>query len=608
MSNKISELIASFPGRPGVYIMKNKSERPIYIGKAKNLKTRVRSYFHNEKGDYRLQIPYLINEVETVDYIITKNESEALILENSLIKTHKPKYNIRLKDDKTYSSLRLSVRDRFPKLTFTRKIKQDGAAYFGPFASQESLRQTTRLVHKLFPIRDCSDTKFNRHKNRPCLSYYIKLCSGPCAGRISSEEYDKLVHQVNIFLSGDRKELIKIIKSNMYRASEETRFDDAAYYRDQLKYIEKNAEVDKLFSSDLSDKDIIGFYREDENYNFTVLQSRNGSVVDKSDFSFKSYNNKTEEIISEFLSRFYSTDRYIPSEIIVSELINDNKFYSVWLTKKRGKKVAITSPKKGAKLRLLESAMSNAKENFLKNKAESKRENSLLDSIKKSLSIKRVPYTIECFDISNIQGNQSVASLVRFKNGRPERGRYRKYKIKSVSGPNDFASIYEVIFRRCLRAEQKFWDLPDLILIDGGKGQLNAAYNAIKDCGVENEIDIASIAKSRKKDLVDKIYVHGRKNPYMLTNNKKEIFLLMRIRDEAHRFAITFHKGLRKKASLDSALDSVPGVGKRRKLLLLNHFGSVGKIKSATVEEISSVEGINKKIAGSIKQYLTSNI
>lgn len=463
---------------------------------------------------------------------------------------------------------------------------------------------TAGLVHKLFPIRDCSDTKFKRHKNRPCLNYYLKLCSGPCAGKISESKYKELVNQTKIFLSGDRKELIKIIKEHMYEASEDTRYEDAAYYRDQLKYIQKNVEVDKLFSSSLLDKDIVGFYKEGENYNFTVLFSRNGTVVDKSDYTFKSFNNNTEEVVTEFISRFYYSDKYIPSEVIVPTNVIDSEFYSEWLTKKRGKKVRIISPQRGSKLKLLETAITNAKENFHKDSEQSKKENELLSSLKNSLSLKRIPNSIECFDISNTQGSQSVASLVRFSNGRPEKGRYRKYKIKSVSGPDDYASMYEVIFRRCLRADQKFWDLPDLILIDGGKGQLNSAYNAIKDCGLEDEIDLASIAKSRKNGVIDKIYVHGIKEPYLLEENKKEIYLLMRVRDEAHRFAITYHKGLRKKASLDSVLDSVPGIGRKRKLMLINHFGSVEKIRMATLEELSSVKGMNDKIAENIKKFL----
>ncbi len=603
MSEKILELTKSFPTSFGVYIMKDQVEKPIYIGKAKNLKSRVRSYFSKDKGD-RLQIPYLVSEVESVDYLITKTESEALLVENSLIKRHKPKYNIRLKDDKTYSSLRLSVHEEFARLNFTRRIKEDGALYFGPFASGESLKQTSRLVRKLFPIRDCSDEKFRRHKQRPCLSYYIKLCSGPCAKKVSKERYNEIVDQAATFLRGDRAGLARIIKESMKKASDEMRYEDAAYYRDQLKYVEKNVEVDKLMSSSMLDKDIIGFYKDKENYEFTILLSRDGAIVDKSDFSVKSFNTSSEEVLREFLGRFYFSERYIPKEVLLPIDVYDADSYSEWLTEKRGKKVDVISPKRGEKLKLIQLAMKNAAESFIRKQNERKRETSLLESLKKSLSLKQVPNTIECFDISNIQGSEPVASLVRFKDGKSDKSRYRRYKIKTVSGPDDFASMYEVIFRRCLRSDQKGWNLPDLILIDGGKGQLNVAMNALKDCGVDDKIDLASIAKSRKKGAVDKIYLPGKKEPIIMDIDKKGIYLLMRIRDEAHRFAITYHKDLRGKKTLKSQIDSIPGIGKKRKLELLNHFGSIEKIKMATVEEISAVKGMNKKVAENIKEAL----
>lgn len=603
MFEKILDITKSFPASFGVYIIKDQDDKPIYIGKAKNLKSRVRSYFSKDKND-RHQIPYMVNEAVSVDYLVTKTESEALLVENSLIKRHKPKYNIRLKDDKTYSSLRLSINEKYPRLAFTRKIREDGALYFGPFASGETLKQTSRLVRKLFPVRDCSDEKFARHKHRPCLSYFIKLCSGPCANKISEKRYNDLVEQTAVFLRGERKELIKIIKASMKKAAEQTNYEDAAYYRDQLKYIEKNVEVEKLISSSLLDKDIVGFFHENDSYEFTVLFSRDGAIVDKADFSVKGFNMKSEDVLREFLGRFYYAERYIPSEVLVQSDIYDSSVYSKWLTEIRGKKADVISPKRGEKLRLIQMAIDNAKESFLRKQNERKRGDSLLESLKKSLSLKHLPKTIECFDISNIQGNQGVASLVRFKEGKSDKNRYRRYKIKTVSGPNDYASMYEVIFRRCLRSEQKGWNLPDLILIDGGKGQLNVALNALKDCGVDDKVDIASIAKIRKNDEVDKIYIPGNKNPIVLNEDKKSIFFLMRIRDEAHRFAITYHKGLRNKLTLKSQIDSIPGVGKKRKLELFKHFGSIEKIKMATIEELSEVKGMNKKAAKNIKETL----
>lgn len=603
MNSSIENLLDSLPSKTGVYIMKDKNGRSIYIGKANNLKSRVRSYFSRDSGD-RHQIPYLVGDVETVDYLLTKTESEALLVENSLIKRHKPKYNIRLKDDKTYSSLRLSVNEKYPRLTFTRRVRDDGALYFGPYASGESLKQTSRLVRKLFPVRDCSDEKFRRHKSRPCLSYFINICSGPCANKISHEKYNAIVDKAAVFLRGERKQLIRIIKNSMKKASDEMRYVDAAYYRDQLKSVEKNVEVDKLMSSSLMDKDVIGFYREDDNYEFTVLLSRDGTIVDKSDFSVKGFNLETGEVLREFISRFYFSDRYIPREILLPLDIYDSQNYSDLLSEKRGKKVDIINPKRGEKLKLIQMALKNSRESFFRKQNERKRGNTLLESIKDSLSLNRIPNAIECFDISNTQGSQPVASLVRFAGGKADRSRYRRYRIKTVSGPDDFSSMYEVVFRRCLRSDQKGWNLPDLILIDGGKGQLNVALNALKDCGVDDKVDIAAIAKSRVNGETDKIYLPGRKEPVLLEDNKKAIFLLMRIRDEAHRFAITFHKELRDKKSLTSEIDSIPGVGKKRKLELLNYFGSIEKIRMATVEELCSVKGMTKQVARNIKNTL----
>ena len=602
MREKILEISESFPSTTGVYIMKGAGGAPIYIGKAKNLRARVMSYF--QRGSDRGQIPYLVKEVDSVDYVITEGESEALFIENSLIKRHKPKYNIRLKDDKTFSSLRLSAGEKFPRLSRTRRIRDDGALYFGPFSSGKFLKSTVNLVHRLFPLRDCTQGKFERHRARPCLNYFIKLCSGPCAGKISEEDYGELVCQATSFLRGERKKLVRMIKEMMEKASGEGRYENAAYYRDQLVSLRENAEIEKVTSSKFEDVDIVGFYRESEQYEFTVLLSRGGSVVDKLDFSVRSRHGDEAECVREFLGRFYFSDHYVPKRILLPLSIRDRDGYSEWLTEKRGKRVYIETPRRGPKSELLRFAMKNARESFSRKAEEKARQGTLLRSIRKSTGIKRIPYTIECFDISNIQGSQTVASLVRFRNARSERDRYRKYRITSTTGQDDFRSMYEVVYRRALRAAEDNWNLPDLILIDGGKGQLNAAYAALRDCGVQDEVDLASIAKTEGRSGVDRIYVHGKGEPCDFSSNKKGIYFLMRVRDEAHRFAITYHRGLRKDKTLASQMDGVPGIGKKRKFLLLNHFGSVEKIKGATAEELASVKGMTKRAARNIKEFL----
>lgn len=602
MREKILELSESFPSTTGVYIMKGAGGTPVYIGKAKNLRTRVMSYF--QRGSDRGQIPYLVREVDSIDYVVTEGESEALFIENSLIKRHKPKYNIRLKDDKTFSSLRLSVGEKFPRLSRTRRIRDDGALYFGPFASGKFLKSTVNLVHRLFPLRDCTQSKFERHRTRPCLNYFMKLCSGPCAGKISEEDYGELVSQAASFLRGERKKLVRMIREMMERASEEGRYENAAYYRDQLVSLKENAEIEKVTSSRFEDMDIVGFYRDSENYEFTVLLSRGGSVVDKLDFSVKSPHGDEAECVREFLGRFYFSDHYVPKRVLLPLSIRDREGYSEWLTEKKGKRVYVDTPRRGPKSELVRFAMKNARESFSRKAEEKAKQGTLLRGIRKSAGVKRIPYAIECFDISNIQGRQTVASLVRFRNARPERDRYRRYRITATSGQDDFRSMYEVVYRRALRVGDDNWDLPDLMLIDGGKGQLNAAYAALRDCGVESEVDLASIAKTEGRGGVDRIYVHGKSEPCDFSSNKKGVYFLMRVRDEAHRFAITYHRELRKGKTLASQMDGVPGIGKKRKLLLLNHFGSVEKIKGATTEELASIKGMTKQAARNVKEFL----
>ena len=602
MREKILELSESFPSTTGVYIMKGAGGTPVYIGKAKNLRSRVMSYFQG--GRDRGQIPYLVREVDSIDYVVTEGESEALFIENSLIKRHKPKYNIRLKDDKTFSSLRLSVGDKFPRLSRTRRVRDDGALYFGPFASGKFLKSTVNLVHRLFPLRDCTQGKFERHRARPCLNYFMKLCSGPCAGKISEEDYGELVRQATSFLRGERKKLVRMIREMMQKASEEGRYENAAYYRDQLVSLRENAEIEKVTSLKFEDMDIVGFYQESEQYEFTVLLSRGGSVVDKLDFSVKSLHGDEAECLREFLGRFYFSDHYVPKRVLLPLSIRDCEGYSEWLTEKRGKRVYVETPRRGPKSELVRFAMKNARESFLRKAEEKAKQGTLLRGIRKSAGTKRIPYAIECFDISNIQGHQTVASLVRFRNARPERDRYRRYRITATSGQDDFRSMYEVVYRRALRAGDDNWDLPDLMLIDGGKGQLNAAYAALRDCGVENEVDLASIAKTEGRGGIDRIYVHGKGEPCDFSSNKKGVYFLMRVRDEAHRFAITYHRELRKGKTLASQMDGVPGIGKKRKLLLLNHFGSVEKIKGATAEELASIKGMTKQAARNVKEFL----
>ncbi|HWP91092.1 MAG TPA: excinuclease ABC subunit UvrC [Thermodesulfobacteriota bacterium] len=601
----MKEELDSIPSSPGVYLLKDEKGKSIYIGKAKNLRVRLRSYFHQSlDNELRPQIPYLMREVKDIDYLVTQTEREALMLENSLIKKNKPKYNIRLKDDKNYSSLRLDSRERFPKLTYTRRILKDGALYFGPFASAQALRQTKRLIHRIFPLRDCTEEKFKRHSGRPCLNYFMKLCSGPCAGMIDEEEYGEIVEQTKMFLRGERKEILKLLREKMSQASEELRYEDAAHYRDQIKLLEKHLDTQLHISASLMDKDIVAFYREGQYVEFVVLFSRGGSIIDKAQYSFEKATWEDEEILREFITQLYGGDRFIPQEIIIPLEFEGINALSEWFSEKQGKKVRITVPERGFKVKLLEMASRNAEEGFKRKSVDRQESYHLLKKVQHALSLSRPPRSIECFDISNIQGDQAVASMVRFENGKPAKKRYKKFKIKTVLGANDYAMMYEVLFRRLSRAGQEGWEIPDLILIDGGKGQLNIAYQVLDEIGLREKLDLASIAKGRDEGEPDKIYIPGRKDPVSLSRNSQELFLLMRVRDEAHRFAITYHKRLRTKRAFESELDSISGIGKRRKAVLLKHFGSLSAIREASLQEISSMPGFNKKVAEMIKQRL----
>ncbi len=599
------EVLEFLPSSPGVYLLKDKKGRSLYIGKAKNLRNRLRSYLTQNIGkDLRPQIPYLMQEICDLDYFVTQNERDALLLENSLIKQKKPKYNIRLKDDKNYASLRLDPREKFPKLTYTRRVLRDGAMYYGPFASGQALRQTKRLIHKIFPLRDCTDEKFKRHSTRPCLNYYMKLCLGPCAGKVDKGRYGEVVEQTKMFLKGERKEIIRLLCTNMNKASEELRYEDAAHYRDQIELLKRHLGVDLHISSNLMDKDIVGFYRDAQFVEFVVLFSRGGAIIDMVEYPFNNATLEDEEIVREFIEQLYGGERFIPQEIIIPLRFEWVEALREWLSEKRGKKIRITVPKRGANLKLLELARRNAEESFRRRSTEKQKEHSLLQRVKDSLYLSKLPFSMECFDISNIQGSIAVASMVRFEDGKPAKSRYRRYRIKTVFGANDYAMMYEVLQRRLKRAEQEDWELPDLILIDGGKGQLNIVHQVLSELGFLDKVKLASIAKGREEGEIDKIYIPGRKDSVLLTKNSQELLFLMRIRDEAHRFAITYHKKLRAKKAFESQLDFIKGIGKRRRETLLKHFGSISGIREASIEEISSIHGMNRRVAQEIKRYL----
>lgn len=592
------------PPSTGVYILKDEKGRSIYIGKAKNLRARVRSYLKEGEGAQRPQILHLMKEASDLDYFVTKNEREAVIMENSLIKQKKPKYNIRLRDDKNYLSLRIDPKERFPRLSLTRRVLKDGALYYGPFASADAVKRAKKIIHKIFPLRDCTDEKFRRHASRPCLNYYMGLCLGPCVGKVGEDEYGGTVEQVKMFLRGEKGEIKRVLKKNMEKAAEEMRYEDAAHYRDQKRLLEKNLDAEMFVTPGVKDKDIVGFYREGRHAEFAVLFSRGGSLVDRNTYAFKNGVGEDEEILGEFLLQFYGGNRFVPNEIIIPLDIEGRAGVSEWLSEKQGRKVRIEAPKRGAKVKKVELANRNALESYQRRHAEELRGLDLLQRLQSSLRLARLPEAIECFDISNIQGDSPVASMARFENGAPARDKYKRFRIKTVDGPNDYAMMSEVLGRRFARVGEQGWELPELILVDGGKGQLNIAHEVLRELEFEDRVDLSAIAKGKEGES-DKIYMPGRKNPILFSKNSKALFLLMRVRDEAHRFAITYHKKLRGRRALTSELDGVPGIGAKRKKELIRQFGSVSKIRDADIDDIASVPGLNSKLAKVLKERLT---
>lgn len=597
-------IIGQAPTAPGVYLMKNSKGKILYVGKAKHLKKRVASYFTPNSSDNRYQIHDLLNEVGNIEYIITQNERDALILENSLIKKYRPRFNVQFKDDKTYFSLKLDINEPFPRLYYTRTIADDGALYFGPFTSSTTLKKTKKFFHKLFPLRDCTNSKFKRHAERPCINYNLKLCAGPCANKISESEYRSLTDQAALYLKGRFKEIIKLIEINMKDAADELRFEEAALYRNQLEFLRMHIDQKGLIDSKTKDIDVLGIYTEGSSAAVVILFYRNGSVMDKAEYYFENSFGDNSQILEEFIYRHYSGVNNYPKEICTEVILQNNAFITEWLKEKSKRSIKLLNPSRGSKVKITALALENAQACFKANFHKEENLQGLLHRLRDKLQLGNIPYSIECYDISNIQGTNPVASSVRFENGKAVKKRYKRYKIKTVKGANDFAMMEEVISRRLQRRDEKDWDLPDLFLIDGGVGQLNSALGAAGQTGISETPDIVSIAKSRAHGVADRIFIPGRQTPVTFGNNSKEILYLMHIRDEAHRFAVEYHKKLRKRSFIKSAFESIPGVGAKRKKALQKKYGTIDKLKDSSVAEIAALDGFNTKLAESVLGHL----
>jgi excinuclease ABC subunit C len=606
--------LAHMPSQPGIYLMKSREGAILYVGKAKNLRSRVRSYFR-KSGDGRFRMQFLIPNVEDIEFLVTDTEKEALILENTLIKEHKPRFNVNLRDDKSYVSLRLDPRDKYPRLTVVRRPGRDGALYFGPYASSNAVRETTRTLSRIFPLRLCTDAVFNS-RTRPCLYHQIQRCSAPCVpGHVSDEEYRALVEQTALFLRGRDEELLKKLYVQMHEASQALRFEEAGRIHRRIGAIERTIERQKVTSGQERDQDVFGFYREADHVEIQRLTIRGGKLLGGKADLFSGQLSPDADILESYVNQYYAEGQEIPEEVLLPFPLEGREGLADLLSERRGRRVQVLVPERGEKRALVAMANKNAELSFQTRRDRKHSQQATLQQVQERLHLRHFPHRIECFDMSNIQGTNPVGSMVVFTDGEPDKGRYRKFQVKTVEGPDDFASMYEVLSRRYTRALEED-DLPDLIMVDGGKGQLNIAQAVLWELGIDTP-DLISIAKSRLKPAQGKddkqwteerFFLPGRKNPVTFPPNSSALFLLQRVRDEAHRFAITYHKARRAKAAVHSALDDIPGIGPKRRRALLQQFGSVKAIAEATPEALQEAGMVSRKLAETILQTLRKEV
>ncbi len=600
--DRLDQKIAHLPTSPGVYLFKDKKGTVLYIGKAGNIKHRVSSYFQ-KVGSKDAKTLAMLERVAEIDTIVTDTEKEALILENNLIKEHRPRYNVKLRDDKTYPYLKLTVEEAYPTLCIVRRIQKDSSLYFGPYPSATSLKETLKLIRRLFPIRTCLDTKF-ANRLRPCINYEMGRCLGPCCDKTDPAEYREVVHQVRMFLEGKNRDLVERLRKRMEEESEGLHFEAAAKIRDQIQHIERVIEKQKIVSKDSGDQDVIGFSRQDHTIVIHPLFIRAGKLLGGKGFTFPSSGLPEEEMLSSFLRQYYREGKFIPDRILIPMALPDQDLMEERLADLKGRKVEILVPSRGDKKRLLAMACENAQMFLRSEEKVEKDQDKLLQAMRERLHLRNIPHRIEAFDISNLQGRYAVGSMVTFHEGRPVKERYRRFKIKTVEGVDDYGMMYEVLLRRYKKGlEEK--DLPDLVLLDGGRGQLSVAQEVFKELGIK-EIDLISLAKERRVSKTgepgsvrseEKIFHPQYKDALHLERQSPVLHLLDRIRDEAHRFAITYHKKVRSRETISSLLREIPGIGKVREHELLKHFGSLEGVKRASLSELAKAPKMNSALA-----------
>lgn len=599
MNNNIEEKLALLPHNPGVYIMKDGKGKIIYVGKAISLKNRVTQYFR-QNSSHSAKVRAMVARIEDFETILTGTEVEALILECNLIKKHRPKYNISLKDDKTYPYLKVTLQDTYPRVYITRRVQRDGGKYFGPYTNATALHETLKLLKRLFPIRSCKTME----SKRPCLEYHIKRCLAPCADKISREEYMVMIDDIVMFLEGRTEHVEKSLEQRMLQAADKLEFEQAGRLRDQLLAVQKISEKQRIVTG-VGDQDAIGMARSGIGVCVQIFYVRSGKMVGRDHFLLDGSDDETDEaLLRAFLKQYYNQATFIPREILLPMEILEQELLEEWLEKQKNAKVILAVPKRGTKRDIVEMAIGNAKkaledESARIKQTEAQTIGAVLD-LGKYLGLSRPPYRMECFDISHIQGSETVASMVVFEGGAPKKSDYRRFKIRSAEGkPDDFKSMREVTERRYGKADA---EMPDLIIIDGGKGQLSSACEIIRGAG-HITVPVVGLAKR-----FEEVYREGESDPVILPRSSQALYLIQRIRDEAHRFAITYHRKLRNKRNLVSILDNVEGIGPKRRKILLEHFGNIEKIKQASVAEMADLDGMNTPSAEAVYNYFQQNI
>ncbi len=585
------------PDAPGVYLYRDRRGAILYVGKARSLKGRVRSYFQDSSAGQAPKTDALLDEIHDLEYIVTRTEVEALILENNLIKKEKPRFNIRLRDDKNFPYLKMTTAERFPRVVLVRRARLDRDAYFGPYVPASTARRTIQMVARQFKVATCYLEDMDGTRPRPCLLYQLNQCLGPCAGLVDDAEYAQAVQDARLFLEGRNRDLLKSLKDKMTRAADEERFEAAAHYRDLVKGLQTAQVKQRIASVGLEEEDYVAFHREGGLASVQIFQMRGGQVQARREFSFEGIREGDDEFLSTCLTRYYASVDYIPKTICVPVDPASKEVLEEWLSGRKGARVTVLAPRRGPRRRLLETAAKNAAISFeALFRAPHTHGVEILEGLQDTLGLDEPPHRIECFDISHIQGSDQVASMVAWEAGRPKRSDYRRFKIRTVEGSDDFAAMGEVVGRRYARLLREGKDLPDLVLIDGGKGQLSSAVAVLERLGV-GHLQVAAIAKREEE-----IFLDGRRESVRISRDSPVLHLIQRIRDEAHRFAVTYHRTSRSKRVLSTELTTIEGVGPRRARLLLRRFGSVQGVRDAPLASVA--EAVGQGLAERIKARL----